>query len=181
VAITRLSPGEQAKLRDAELTYAQVGASLDVLPEGYQHLKRSRVLGSGTAVFDQAARDVLSWQVQERSGIRVAASSTDVVMDAVAVLAIGVGALRVTAPCRVVRVLTEPDRQGFAYGTLPGHPESGEEAFVVKREADGTVVFEVTAFSRPATLLAKAGGPIARVVQRLMTARYLSALAAKQP
>jgi uncharacterized protein (UPF0548 family) len=35
------------------------------------------------------------------------------------------GPIRV--PCRVVYVLDEPERRGFAYGTLPGHPESGEE------------------------------------------------------
>ena len=28
------------------------------------------------------------------------------------------------APCRVVYVIDEPDVRGFAYGTLPGHPES---------------------------------------------------------
>jgi uncharacterized protein (UPF0548 family) len=30
------------------------------------------------------------------------------------------------APVRVVYVVDEPTRRGFAYGTLPGHPESGE-------------------------------------------------------
>ena len=38
----------------------------------------------------------------------------------------------VRAPCRVVYVVDEPDRRGFAYGTLPGHAESGEERFVVR-------------------------------------------------
>jgi len=31
---------------------------------------------------------------------------------------------------------------------LPGHPERGEEAFVVERRTDGTF-FSITAFSRP--------------------------------
>ena len=54
------------------------------------------------------------------------------------------------APCRIVGVIEEEeDRWGFAYGTLPGHFEQGEEAFVVSRSTDGRVHFEVTAFSRP--------------------------------
>jgi uncharacterized protein (UPF0548 family) len=37
------------------------------------------------------------------------------------------------APCRVIYTITEPRRKGFAYGTLPGHPESGEEAFTISQ------------------------------------------------
>ena len=33
----------------------------------------------------------------------------------------------------VVYIIHEPDRQGFAYGTLPGHPESGDEALMSER------------------------------------------------
>lgn len=69
----------------------------------------------------------------------------------------------------------ERDRAGFAYGTLPGHPESGEELFLVERGA-GEVRFPVSAFSRPATLLAKAGGPASRRVQLVMAERYLRAI-----
>jgi uncharacterized protein (UPF0548 family) len=75
-----------------------------------------------------------------------------------------------------VHVIDEPTRQGFAYGTLPGHPERGEEAFVLDRHGDGSVSFTVTAFSRPATLLAKLGGPVGHLVQNLMTDRYLGSL-----
>jgi uncharacterized protein (UPF0548 family) len=46
-----------------------------------------------------------------------------------AVVLLRAGGLRI--PCRVVYTVSEADRQDFAYGTLPGHPEQGEEAFVV--------------------------------------------------
>jgi uncharacterized protein (UPF0548 family) len=36
----------------------------------------------------------------------------------------------------VVWTVDEPNRIGFGYGTLQGHPESGEESFVVSREDD---------------------------------------------
>ncbi len=90
----------------------------------------------------------------------------------------GMGRWGVVAPCRVVQVVDEPGRRGFAYGTLPGHPEQGEESFVVSREADGTVTFTVTAFSRPGNLLTRVGGSFARRTQDLFIGRYLRAAAA---
>jgi uncharacterized protein (UPF0548 family) len=68
-------------------------------------------------------------------------------------------------------VVSEPGRCGFAYGTLPGHPESGEEAFLLEQHDDGTVTFAVTAFSRPATALARAAGPLGRAIQSHLTSR----------
>ena len=35
-------------------------------------------------------------------------------------------------PCRIVWVVDEPDAFGFGYGTLRGHPDEGEESFVVR-------------------------------------------------
>lgn len=80
-------------------------------------------------------------------------------------------------PARVVYVVDEPDRRGFAYGTLPGHPESGEEAFVVERRPDDSVWLTVRAFSRPASALFRIGSPAMRLLQAVYTARYLRALA----
>jgi uncharacterized protein (UPF0548 family) len=95
---------------------------------------------------------------------------------AVVILGLGIGPLRLRAPWRVVYVVDEPRRRGFAYGTLAGHPESGEEAFMIEHHDDDTVSFAVTAFSRPATRLAKIAGPVGVVVQRQVTARYLRSL-----
>jgi uncharacterized protein (UPF0548 family) len=58
-------------------------------------------------------------------------------------------------------------RFGFAYGTLPGHAESGEERFTVAwHEADGAVWYDILAFSRPQQLLARLGYPFARRLQK---------------
>ncbi len=77
----------------------------------------------------------------------------------------------IRAPCRVVWTTEERRRAGWAYGTLPGHPESGEEAFVVDRTGDGTVWLTVTAFSRPAKWYTKAGGAAARGFQHAYARR----------
>ena len=170
-----LDAGRVAALRAARLTYPEVGRTDGVPPPGYRTFTRSVVLPVGTD-FPSVTRDLFRWQVHRRAGLHVAASSDPLEPDAVVVLGIGFGWLAVHAPCRVVRVVTEPRRTGFAYGTLPGHPECGEEAFVLERRDDGSVTFTISAFSRPASTLARLAGPLARRVQDAVTARYLRAL-----
>lgn len=94
-----------------------------------------------------------------------------------AVLTIRFLRIPVTAPVRVVYVIDEPARRGFAYGTLSGHPESGEEAFVVDQSDDGSVWVTITAFSRPSTWYWWALALPLRVAQELYTRRYLRVLA----
>jgi uncharacterized protein (UPF0548 family) len=87
-----------------------------------------------------------------------------------------VGTLRLRVPCRVVYTVEESRRRGFAYGTLPGHPESGEEAFIVEHHSDDTVSFTITAFSKPSTVIARIAGPAGRLIQSWTTTRYLRSL-----
>ncbi|WP_235509591.1 DUF1990 family protein [Terrabacter sp. Soil811] len=126
--------------------------------------------------FDGAARDLMGWLMHEKAGLRVQASNATAQTGTVVLLRLGPGPLSLPFPCRVVQVFDEPRRKGFAYGTLPGHPESGEEQFVLDHERDGAIRFTVTGVSRPASLLASLGGPTSRAVQDGMTQRYLAAL-----
>ncbi len=89
------------------------------------------------------------------------------------IVAMRVGPVWIVVPCRIVSVTDNESRYGFAYGTLPGHPEQGEEAFHVVRKADGEVIFEVIAFSRPAAALVRIGSPLARLFQIRITRGYL--------
>jgi uncharacterized protein (UPF0548 family) len=93
-----------------------------------------------------------------------------------AVLTIRFLGIAVTAPVRVVYVVDEPTRRGFAYGTLDGHPESGEESFVVDRTDDGSVWITITAFSRPSAWYWWALYLPLRVAQEMYTRRYLRVL-----
>jgi uncharacterized protein (UPF0548 family) len=95
----------------------------------------------------------------------------------------GVGDLRLKAPCEVVWVEEPQDntdddgarRAGFGYATLPGHPECGEESFAAVLGADGSVFFELHAYSRHANWFYRLGAPVARFCQELVTRRYLAA------
>jgi len=98
-----------------------------------------------------------------------------------AVLAIPFLVWRVKAPARVVYIVDEPNRKGFAYGTLKGHPEDGEEAFIVEIQEDGSVWLHITAFSRPASPLWWVVYPVLRITQEFFTRRYERALAVAIP
>ena len=162
-------------LEELPLTYSEVGATAaGDLPAGYSHLAVSAQIGTGQERFEQAANAVMHWGMQRGAGLRVQASSETAEVSAV-VLVRMMGFLQ--APCRVVYVIDEPDVRGFAYGTLPGHPECGEERFSVRRDPNTSAMFaEVTAFSRPATWWSKAGGPFVSVAQRIIAKRYLRAV-----
>jgi len=82
----------------------------------------------------------------------------------------------VDVPCRVVYVVDEPARKGFAYGTLPGHPARGEESFIVEHRPDDSVWLTIRAFSRPSGWLYWLGYPISRLTQAIITRRYERAL-----
>lgn len=163
----------------AGLTYREVGATAGALPAGYRHVRRSKVLGTGMEVFDAAAELVMTWQMHRRGGLVVEATAPRAREGDVVVLGLGIGRLRVHAPCRVVLVIAEPGRRGFVYGTLQGHPESGEERFEVSIDQKDRVHLTITAFSRPATWWSGLGGPVSRRVQDLITDGYVNALAGR--
>jgi len=96
-------------------------------------------------------------------------------------LGIPLGPVKIKSPVRVVYVVAEPKRRGFAYGTLPGHPENGEEAWIIDQTDDGSVWMTVRSFSRPANAFWWFGYPILRVIQEFYTRRYLRALAGPIP
>jgi uncharacterized protein (UPF0548 family) len=162
-------------LRGLPLTYTDVGATADgaTLPAGYHHVRVAARIGTGRDRFEQAAESVMRYGMLRGAGVRVSAS-TDVAQVGTLVL----GRLGpIPAPCRVVYVVDEPDCRGFAYGTLPGHAESGEERFAVRYEpGSGSVYAEVVAFSRHGAWWSRLGGPVARAVQRVVTRRYLHAV-----
>lgn len=168
------------------LTYGEVGATLGTLPPGCRHLDERRTVGHGRADFDRLAAQLLAWRLQRAAGLAVHPSTPTLDVGTQVRLAPGPGLVpgggllgRLVGgwQCRVVAVVAEPGRAGFAYGTLPGHPESGEELFLLTLEPrTGEVVLRIRAFSRPGTWWSRALDPLARAAQRRITRRYLRAL-----
>ncbi|KQX50635.1 MULTISPECIES: DUF1990 domain-containing protein [unclassified Streptomyces] len=156
------------------LSYREVGATRTPaeLPEGYHHLRHSAVVGHGRAAFEAAGAAVTTWRMHRTSGAAVSAEADRAAPGVTLEVSAGLGRLRLGVPCSVIWTAYEERRTGFAYGTLTGHPECGEESFVIDLEADGTVRFTVTAFSRPAAWYTRLGGPVIPVLQRAY-ARHL--------
>jgi uncharacterized protein (UPF0548 family) len=170
--VTAMAPHDVARWSSEPLTYAPVGATREgPLPDGFHHLRERFELGHGDAAFAHAATLLMTWQMHARAGLRVAASGDAIEPGAVVLCRLG----PLPIPCRVLWVRDEPDAQGFGYGTLPGHPETGEEAFVVTRSA-GVVRLEVTAYSRAGLLVTRLAGPVGRLGQRIAVRRYAAAL-----
>lgn len=132
-------------------------------------------IGRGEGAWVRASSDVLTWAVKTRSGFAVDDVRPVEVGRRVIVTA-RVGPLRVKEPVEVTEVIDEPTRVGFTYRTLPGHPVSGEESFIVERRSD-----EVFLALRSRTSPAPRGGwrwifPLLRIAQRIVRRRYAVAL-----
>jgi uncharacterized protein (UPF0548 family) len=180
IRIARPSEEQLASLavkhNDDALTYSAVGATLtgDV-PDGYRAQSFRASIGHGERVFRRASEALWQWWPQRGSGIAVG-SAGPVALDRVVALAAPLPVGYAVATCRVVAVVEEERRHGFAYGTLPIHPEEGEELFTVERLDNDEVIFRIAVFSRPHELLARVASPVARCLQAAATEKYLQAM-----
>ncbi|RSM98280.1 DUF1990 domain-containing protein [Streptomyces sp. WAC 01325] len=151
-------------------TYDDVGATRerDFCPPGFHPMNVRTRIGEGEDVFRRAAEAVMTWEMHRTMGVGMETAADRAAPDVdVTVTLAGV----IRAPCRVVWTVEEHRRTGWAYGTLAGHPECGEESFVVDRTGDGTVWLTVHAFSRAAKWYARAGGPATRGLQHAYARR----------
>jgi uncharacterized protein (UPF0548 family) len=165
------------RLHNAEPTYQHVGATLTGgSPEGFRHDRYKADLGRGPQTYMRAVQGLKTWQAHRLPGVRVFPGAQEIEIGATVVVTLGTPLMALAAPCRIVGVVDESTRWGFAYGTLPGHPEQGEEAFIISTSPDETVRFDVVAFSRPGDALVRLSGPIGRRVQKVGTKGYLRAL-----
>ena len=174
----RARPG----LSERVSTYDGAGVRLtqQVGSAGFRGYERTVLLGNGSSLWDFASTEILRWGVKTRSGFSVEGSGAGLGHPVVAGdrywLVAHLGPLRIHEPVQVVAVVDKPDRKGFAYGTLEGHPVRGEEAFVVDRHTDDSVWLTMRSLTRPATGLWRAAYPLALLAQRLYSRRYFRSL-----
>ncbi|KAA5539184.1 DUF1990 domain-containing protein [Roseiconus nitratireducens] len=148
-AAVRVFLREQAQL---EFNYPDVGASRGQFPLRYDHDHFEVVLGRGRDVFDAARIAIENWQHFNVGWAEAIPLSTPITAaDNVAIRA-RLGGIWGLAAGRVIEVIDDlsPDgeRFGFSFGTLPGHPEQGEERFEICLMPDGRVRYRVAAFFR---------------------------------
>ncbi|WP_420313572.1 DUF1990 family protein [Actinopolymorpha alba] len=178
-------------LSERTLSYEPVGMTLATgdwragLPGGFRGFERRARLGS-SSVWTFTSNEVLRWGVKTRSGFAVEREGglpigpipdATVVAGARYWLIAHLGLLRIREPVQVIAVVDEPDRKGFAYGTLTGHPVSGEEAFLLDRRPDGSVWLTVRSMTQPSLGIWRATYPLLPVAQTFYRRRYLRSLA----
>lgn len=153
----------QAKLPHS---YQPVGATAWPDPvKGFNNDRLRVELGRGAADFERAKEAIRRWRMFPDGWTQILPEAVPIQKnEVVAMYARSLGLWWRNA-CRIVYVVDEPSRFGFAYGTLPGHIERGEELFQVLLDANDTVWYEIRAFSRPRHWLAWLGYPLTRYLQ----------------
>lgn len=159
--------------RSLEVNYPGVGLTRDdrPAPAGYDHDRNRQELGRGEMVFMVAREAIRRWEMFPPPLAKVLPEGIPIVEGEVAGVVMRVFGLHFLCAARIVYVIDEPRRFGFAYGTLPGHVERGEERFLVEWLPDDTVVYTLVAFSRPRYWMARIAKPIARMLQRAFVRR----------
>jgi uncharacterized protein (UPF0548 family) len=124
--------------------------------------------------YDEAGRPLGPGQPQEElfspDGTPYVSAGTTAVMH------FALGPFKVTAPVKVVYVLDEPGKVGFAYGSRHGHPARAEQLQYVEMEEDGSVWLTIRSISAPTGPRRGPTVALLRAAQRHYAKRFLTAL-----
>ena len=163
--------------RGLAFTYKSVGgtAPRGELPADFAVDELRVELGRGRELFNAARQGIEAWAQFDLGWCEAWPQETPIrVGEGVAVVARSMGLWWANA-ARIAYVVDvgaaeagdESVKFGFAYGTLPGHVEMGEELFLVEWDrATDAVTYSILAFSRPRHPLARIGRPLVRRLQQ---------------
>lgn len=162
----------------APFSYPDVGTTRSTPPPGWT-VDHNRVrLGQGRADFEAACAAVRRWEMFSIGWVEIQGADAPLAAGLVVGPLAHVFGVWFLNACRVVYLVEEERRFGFAYGTLPAHAESGEERFSVEwREEDDSVWYDLLAFSRPGHWLTRLGEPVVRRLQKRFAQASMAAMA----
>ena len=169
--LTRPDPNEieseLVRAGERGFNYDAIGATRGdcEIPEGFVVDRWGGELGRGARVFEAARRAIESFRMYPPGWTEVIAPDGVAPGSVFGALFRHFGFWSLN-PCRIIDVVSGPERHGFTLGTLWGHAERGEERFETSWNREHDVVrYDVVAFSRTAHAIAKIGAPIARRLQ----------------
>ena len=152
--------------RNLDFTYRDVGATNTTPPAGFTVDHNRIQLGSGEETFRRAVDVLKNWRQFDLGWVTIVPRGVKLEVGAiVAIKARAFGTWSLSAS-RVVYMIEEPRRFGFAYGTLPDHVECGEERFLIEWSTDDSVWYDIHAFSKPRHPLVRMSAPLARILQK---------------
>jgi uncharacterized protein (UPF0548 family) len=162
-------------------SYREVGATRsEAAPPGY-NIDHNRIrLGDREDAYLRAVAALRSWKQFDLGWVTIVPPNTPLeVGRTVAVQARTFGFWSLSA-ARIVYVIEDVapvKRFGFAYGTLPNHVECGEERFTIEQLEDGSVWYDIYAFSHPQHPFVRLGFPVARKLQKRFVRDSLAVMA----
>lgn len=164
--------GAQLSRSDLPFSYSEIGATADIASldaaANYDLDRRPFPLGRGRDLFERARSCLLAWCHFDIPWLELHGAETPATSGQVVATLTRASGLWFLNPCRVVYRECPPDSNeaAFAYGTLAGHVQRGEERFTVRfNPMTEEVTYEILAFSRPAVLLSRLGYPWVRRLQ----------------
>jgi len=158
-------------------SYSAVGNTEGKAPTGYRVDHNRILIGHGLDQFEAAKAAIDEWKMFDLNWIELFPKRPSVQLEtsvAVVVRHLGFWSVNIS---RIVYVVNEETRYGFAYGTSLCHSEEGEERFLVEYDkATDEVWYDLYAFSKPRHPLALIGYPIARHLQKRFARESLAAM-----
>jgi uncharacterized protein (UPF0548 family) len=149
-----------------DITYSPLnGTALSTKIDGYDNDFQRVMIGNGQQVFESAKQNIRDWRMFPSHWTKILPEQAPIVVGETVAMYARFGGLWWRNSCRIIYVIDESTRFGFAYGTLPGHVECGEELFLVEIDTAGDVWYTLKAFSKPRFWMARIGYPIMRLLQ----------------
>ena len=166
--------------QDVQPSYSEVGRTRGQLPQGYQIDHHRVQLGVGRETFERARRAFVEWQMFQLNWLESCWPQQPLEEGVLVGTLARVFSLWAVNVCRVVYVVEESgdiEKFGFAYGTLPGHVECGEERFTAEwHRDDDSVWYDILAFSKPGHILTRLGYPLVRRLQKRFAVDSMQAM-----
>ncbi|MBL7829215.1 MAG: DUF1990 domain-containing protein [Saprospiraceae bacterium] len=148
-------------------SYQFVGkTSEDFIAPGFDNDYNVVELGAGAAVWEKSKQAIAQWKMFPGVWAYIEPANAPICENQVVAMVANIFGIWWLNSCRIVYTIDNEHQFGFAYGTLPGHVECGEELFMVEKDGEGNVRYVLKAFSRPRFWLARLAYPAARFFQK---------------
>jgi len=150
----------------AHYSYHEIGSTATTFPVGYDHDSNRVLVGQGIDDFHLAKASLAAWKMFPSDWVRIFPHQPPIEAGREVAVLFQLFGLWWYNSCRIVYTIDQAHQFGFAYGTLHGHVERGEECFQVYLDKKERVWYQIEAFSQPNIWLTKIAYPIARRFQR---------------
>lgn len=157
-------------------TYQNIGATQEKHQKGFDNDTSVVYLGKGEIVWTNAKKALIEWKQFPSPWTKIFPVLTPIKKGETVAVLFKIFNIWWINSARIVYTIDNENKFGFAYGTLPGHLEKGEECFWIEKDESGSVYYHIKAFSKPAYWFVWLAYPLARIFQRRFVKESLSGM-----